>query len=125
MNNIQKRFIMFICGCIVARLLLVLLAKNVSPTHLRLLGYLSLIPAIGFLIIYFGDLRKTGREVMGNVIWWNELRPVHAIMYILFAVYAITKKDYAWKVLLLDVCIGLIAFLMYHCQSGNFSKLLN
>ena len=116
---------MFICGCIVARLLLVLLAKNVSPTHLRLLGYLSLIPAIGFLIIYFGDLRKTGREVMGNVIWWNELRPVHAIMYILFAVYAITKKDYAWKVLLLDVCIGLIAFLMYHCQSGNFSKLLN
>ena len=123
MNNIHKRFIMFIFGCLVVRVLLVLLAKNVSPTYLRLLGFLSLIPAIGFLIIYFGDLRKTGREVMGNVIWWNELRPVHAIMYILFAIYAISKKDYAWKVLLLDVCIGLIAFLMYHCQSGNFSKL--
>jgi hypothetical protein len=123
MNNIQKRFIMFIFGCLVVRVLLVLLAKNVSPTYLRLLGFLSLIPAIGFLIIYFGDLRKTGREVMGNDIWWNELRPVHAGMYLLFAIYAITKKDYAWKVLLLDVCIGLIAFLMYHCQSGNFSKL--
>jgi len=124
MNDIQKRFIMFIFGCIVTRLLLVLLVKNVSPTYLRLLGFLSLIPAIGFLIIYFGDLRKTGREVMGNEIWWNELRPVHAIMYILFAVYAITKRDYAWKVLLLDVCIGLIAFIMYHRHTGNFSKLL-
>ena len=113
MNDIQKRFIMFIFGCIVARVSLVLLAKNVSPKYLQLLGFLCLLPALGFLTIYLGDLRKTGREVIGNVIWWNELRPVHAIMYILFAIYAITKKDYAWKVLLLDVCIGIIAFIAY------------
>ena len=124
MNDIQKRFIMFIFGCIVVRILLVLLAKNVSPKYLRILGFLSLIPAIGFITIYLGELRKTGGEVIGNKIWWNELRPVHAVLYILFAIYAIKKKDYSWIVLLLDVCIGLIAFLMYHCQSGNFSKLL-
>ena len=123
MNDIQKRFIMFIFGCIVVRVSLVLLAKNVSPTYLRLLGFLSLIPAIGFLIIYFGDLRKTGREVMGNDIWWNELRPVHAVMYLLFAIYAIKKKDFAWIILLLDVCIGIVAFIMYHCNADNFSKL--
>jgi hypothetical protein len=125
MNDIQKRFIMFIFGCIVVRVSLVLLAKNVSPQYLRVLGFLSLIPVIGFLTIYLGDLRKTGREVMGNEIWWNELRPVHAVMYLLFAIYAIKKKDFAWIILLLDVCIGVIAFIMYHCQSGNFSKLLN
>ena len=123
MNDIQKRFIMFIFGCIVARVSLVLLAKNVSPQYLRVLGFLSLIPVIGFLTIYLGDLRKTGREVMGNEIWWNELRPVHAVMYLLFAIYAIKKKDFAWIILLLDVCIGIVAFIMYHCNADNFSKL--
>jgi len=118
MNDIQKRFIMFIFGCMVARVSLVLLAKNVSPKYLQILGFLSLIPAIGFITIYLGDLRKTGGEVIGNKIWWNELRPVHAVLYILFAIYAIKKKDFAWIVLLLDVCIGFIAFLMYHGQSG-------
>jgi hypothetical protein len=125
MNDIQKRFIMFIFGCIVARVSLVFLAKNVSPKYLQLLGFLCLLLAIGFLTIYLGDLRKTGVEVNGNEIWWNELRPVHAVMYLLFAIYAIKKKDYAWIILLLDVCIGLVAFIMYHCQSGNFSKLFN
>ena len=109
---------MFIFGCIVVRVLLVLLAKNVSPKYLRILGFLSLIPAIGFITIYLCDLRKTGTEVFGNEIWWNELRPVHAVLYILFAIYAIKKKDYAWKVLLLDVCIGFTAFIMHHGLSG-------
>jgi len=125
MNDIQERFIMFIFGCMVARVSLLLLAKNVGPKYLRLLGFLCLLLAIGFLTIYLGDLRKTGVEVNGNEIWWNELRPVHAVMYLLFAIYAIKKKDYAWIILLLDVCIGLVAFIMYHCQSGNFSKLFN
>ena len=125
MNDIQKRFIMFIFGCMVARVSLVLLAKNVSPKYLLLLGFLCLLPALGFLTIYLGDLRKTGIEVNGSEIWWNELRPVHAVMYLLFVIYAIKKKDFAWIILLLDVCIGVIAFIMYHGQSGNFSKLLN
>ena len=123
MNDIQKRFIMFIFGCMVARVSLVLLAKNVSPKYLRILGFLSLIPAIGFITIYLGELRKTGGEVIGNKIWWNELRPVHAVMYLLFAIYAIKKKDFAWIILLLDVCIGIVAFIMYHCNADNFSKL--
>jgi len=125
MNDIQKRFIMFIFGCIVARVSLVFLAKNVSPKYLQLLGFLCLLPALGFLIIYLGDLRKTGVEVNGSEIWWNELRPVHAVMYLLFAIYAIKKKDFAWIILLLDVCIGVIAFIMYHYNADNFSKLFD
>ena len=123
MNDIQKRFIMFIFGCVVVRLLLVVLAKNISHKNLQLLGYICLIPAVGFLTLYLGDFRKTGIEVMGSEIWWNELRPVHGIMYLLFAIYAIKKKDFAWVILLVDVCIGLSAFLVYHYQSDNFPKL--
>ena len=35
--------------------------------------------------IELGDYRKTGKEVFGSKIWWNDLRPVHASLYILFA----------------------------------------
>ena len=27
------------------------------------------------------NLRKTGLEVFGDKIWWNNLRPIHGILY--------------------------------------------
>ena len=59
--------------------------------------------------------RKTGVEVGGESIWWNDLRPVHAFMYGLFALLALNGvKEHAWKVLLLDTIIGLLAFTQHH-----------
>ena len=68
-------------GCVVVRLFLVFLAGNISKEYLPLLGTLLLIPAAGFLVIYLGGLRKTGGEVFGERIWWNNLRPT--VYYIL------------------------------------------
>jgi len=68
MNNIQKRFLLFIFGCVVARLLFVYIAKNIKSKYLPILGYLSLIPAFGFIYIYYNNLRKTGQEVFGDKI---------------------------------------------------------
>ena len=76
LNNIQKRFIGFLIGCVGVRLGLVLLARQVGlhATHyLPLLGAIALIPAIGWLTIYFNNSRKTGVEVFGDKIWWNNL----------------------------------------------------
>ena len=53
MNTIQKRFLLFIIGCIGSRTLLVYLAKNASEKNLMYIGYLALLPAIGFLYIYY------------------------------------------------------------------------
>jgi hypothetical protein len=79
------------------------------------LGALALIPALGFLIIYAGGYRKTGGEVFGDRIWWNELRPVHAVLYLVFAYMALTGiKEHAWKLLAIDATIGLVAFLYHH-----------
>jgi len=78
------------------------------------MGALAVIPAIGFLTIYFGGLRKTGAEVFGERIWWNDLRPVHGFLYALFAILALQRNRLAWIVLLVDVLIGLTAFIMYH-----------
>ena len=52
MNNIKKRFVLFIGGCILLRGLLVVIAKRTQRKNLPTLGYLALIPAIGFTYIY-------------------------------------------------------------------------
>ena len=125
MSDIQKRFLLFIFGCIGMRTLFVIIAKNVSINYLPILGYLALLPAIGFIYIYVTGSRKTGAEVFGEKIWWNNLRPIHAVLYSLFAYNAIIRNSNAWMYLLIDVTFGLFSFLIFHYSNGDFSKLLN
>jgi len=125
MNNIQKRFILFLFGCIPVRLAIVYLAKVISTEYLPILGYLSLIPAIGFIYIYLTGSRKTGTEVFGENIWWNDLRPVHALFYLLFAYNAINRVKTSWVYLMCDVFIGLFSFLFFHYINKSFQKLKN
>ena len=124
MNTIQRRFFMFLIGCIGTRALFAILAKNINIQYLPILGWIALIPALGFLYIYVTGSRKTGIEVGGDKIWWNCLRPVHSLLYFLFAYNAITKNTNSWTFLALDVFIGLVAFLSHHYNEGNFQKLL-
>jgi len=123
MNSIQTRFLLFLFGCIGMRSLFVIIAKNVSIQYLQYLGYLALLPAIGFIYIFITGSRKTGPEVLGDKIWWNNLRPLHALLYGLFAYNAIKGNPNSWMFLLLDVIIGLISFLVYHSYKGDFNKL--
>ena len=124
MNDLQKRFALFLIGCMGLRSLLVYIAKTTDVKYLQLLGYLAIIPAIGFSYIFLTGSRKTGGEVFGGKIWWNKLRPVHAILYGLFAYNAINKNKQAWIYLLIDVIIGLISFIGYHYMEGDFTKIL-
>jgi len=123
MNNIQKRFLLFLIGCIGVRSLFVLVAKNIDMKYLKYLGYLALLPAIGFAYIYLTGSRKTGQEVFGEKIWWNDLRPLHSLLYFLFAYNAIIGNKNSWIYLLVDVIIGLVSFLVFHYRNGDFSKL--
>ena len=124
MNDIQKRFLLFLIGCIGTRSLFVLIAKNAGPKYLPLLGYLALLPAIGFIYIYLTGSRKTGAEVFGEKIWWNDLRPLHSLLYFLFAYNAIIGNTKAWIYLLIDVVFGLVSFLIFHFKNGDFKKLI-
>jgi len=119
MNSMQKRFALFLIGCIGTRSLFVYIAKNSTLPFLKYLGYLALLPAIGFLYIFLTGARKTGPEVFGNKIWWNNLRPVHALLYLLFAYNAIIGNKDAWKFLFVDVIIGLTSFLVFHTCNGD------
>ena len=114
MNTIQKRFLLFLVGCIGTRLLLVYIAKNIDIKLLKYMGYLLLLPEFGFMYIYLTGARQTGAEVFGEKIWWNNLRPIHALFYLLFSYNAINGNKNAWIYLFIDVLFGLTSFLTHH-----------
>lgn len=124
MNHLQQRFLLFLIGCIGVRSLFVVIAKYIHTDYLKYLGYLALLPATGFLYIYVTGSRKTGPEVFGEEIWWNHLRPVHSILYFLFAYNAILGNSHSWVYLLVDVVLGLLSFLLHHYTNGNISTIL-
>jgi hypothetical protein len=126
MNDIQKRFLLFLIGCIVIRSFFVYLARELPIKYLRIMGYIFLIPAFGFMYIFSQGLRKTGPEVFGNEIWWNDLRPIHSILYFCFSYFAIyEKRNIAWIFLFIDVIIGLTSFLLYHYKVKSFKNIIN
>lgn len=97
--------------CITLRILLVLLVKYINPVYLPLVGYVALIISSGFFYIYLSGSRKKG--ALGQTVWWNNLRPVHSLLYFLFAICAINKYDKSYIFLLIDVIIGIISFLTF------------
>ncbi len=114
MDNLHNRFLLFLVGCMGSRFLLVYIAKTIRLEWLKYMGYLALLPAFGFIYLYLSGARKTGAEVFGEKIWWNNLRPLHAALYFAFAYNAITGNRNAWMYLLADVLIGLASFLLHH-----------
>lgn len=126
MNNIQKRFFRFLLGCIPSRLLISFIAFKIDKKYLPYLGLLTLSFAIGFLYIYFFGSEKADKQLSWanvNKIWWNHLRIVHGLLYLIFSISAFLKKDFGWKFILIEAIIGLIAFLHHHYINNNFSKL--
>ena len=104
--------------CVIVRFFLVLLAKYVSETILQIMGYIALYQGVVFISIYLTDSRKTGIEVGGKKIWWNKFRPLHGVLYLLFAIYAIKKESNSWIVLLLDILLGIVLYIInYYFKS--------
>lgn len=101
----DSKVLLFLFGCMGSRLALVWIAKN-HPELLKYMGILAIGISIGFMYIWANGLRKTGPETFGDKIWWNDLRPVHSVLYAVFAVMALRGDENAWKVLLADVTIG-------------------
>ena len=123
MENIKKRLLLFLIGCMGTRLLLVYLAKTLNPTYVKYLGYISILIGCSFIYVFFSGTRTTGPEVFGDKIWWNNLRPVHGFLYLLFAYNAIIGNNNAWKFLLVDIIIGFTSFIIFHYKAGNLKKL--
>ena len=113
----QKRMLLFLIGCMGARSALTYGIKNYSEDYKKILTILLLVPAIGFSYIYLNDLRKTGPEVFGDKIWWNNLRPFHALMYFAGSLLVYIGNKDAYLPIAIDTLVGLIAFLSHHFYS--------
>ena len=118
----QKRFILFLGGCIPVRICLALFAKYLSsfPSsslyYYKLFGYILLLPAFGFLYLFFtGKRQGVGPETQGELIWWNKFRLLHGLIYLLFSYNAIFNPTFksAYLFLLFDAFMGLVLFLLH------------
>ena len=106
-----KRTLLFIFGCLGARSALTYFAYSFENTPIiKIVSLFTFAISVGFITIYAFGLRKTGPEVFGDKIWWNDLRPIHALFYFLFSVYAILGKKHAWIWLFIDTLLGASAF---------------
>lgn len=115
MTPLQRRIVLFLGGCMVARGLLVYLAATVPAAWLRWLAVPAAAIALGFALIFAFGWRRTGLETGGAPIWWDALRPVHAAVYASVAYAAWTGwREAAWKLLAADWALGLVSFVAFH-----------
>jgi hypothetical protein len=114
MNNLQKRYLMFLVGCIGTRIFIAYYAKNLTTEQLPLAGAFAFLFALGWANIYLNQSRKVGIETFGDEIWWDKVRPIHITLYFLFALMALNRMHSAWIVLVVDVILGTVFFLNHH-----------
>lgn len=123
MNNIQKRILLFLGGCMTVRFIIAYIAKNINTEYLPYLATLAIMPILGWLYIIFIGKRDVGIETFGDKIWWKNLRIVHVIIYGLFVYLAYNKNKESWKLLLIDVLLGFSFWLMHHMN--EYVKLID
>jgi hypothetical protein len=100
-----KRILLFLIGCIGSRVALVLLAYN-YPKLLFPMSFIALTISLGFMYIWVNNLRQHPAEAGGDKVWWNDMRPIHSLLWGTFAYMAYNGSPNAWKILALDVTLG-------------------
>tara|TARA_B100000073_G_scaffold335092_1_gene328344 strand:- start:343 stop:690 length:348 start_codon:yes stop_codon:yes gene_type:complete len=114
MKVVNKRILLFIFGCISARLLLIVITKNIPLKNLPYLSPLFLTMGLGFL--YYFLSKKDKGFTFDQKAWWQFLRPIHSILYIVTAYLAYSKNRKSYLVLTLDLFIGIVFFILHHTQ---------
>jgi len=112
----------FLLGCIGLRSFLSYLSSNIN--YLPYIGGFYLLFSIGILCIYvFGSERADKQlEWLGDKkIWWNQMRLIHGIIWLIFAVLAFTKFKHSWVVLASDTFIGLSVWILHTFFQINFN----
>jgi hypothetical protein len=87
-------------------------------------GVLAMIPVLGWFYLTFIGERNTGFEVLGDLIWWKNLRVIHMLLWGFFAYLALTGNRMAYVVLAVDTTFGLGAFLVHHGSEGNLKAMI-
>ena len=117
MKNIEKRFLLFLLGCIPTRLFITYIISISKKSSLPYIGLLTLNLSYNFIYLYLygNNTADSQLEWAGlSYILWNNLRLVHGILIFIFSILALNKNKNGYYILLLDTFIGLLSFLYYH-----------
>ena len=116
LSILQERTMLFTL-CILTRLGLTMLAKYINNKYLPYISIITLIMGIGFIYIYIFGSKTANKQLEWTgekCIWWNNLRPIHGILYIAFSMLGFMKYKDAWLILLVDTIFGSLAFINHH-----------
>lgn len=108
MDSTQRRYLFIVCICV--RLLIVYLVYKTPKKYLSFVGVTSLLVSLGFLNSFL-KYKKDDRGLFDGEVWWNNLRLVHSIMYFIFGVLSLVKVQHHYRILLVDILIGIIGFI--------------
>lgn len=103
--------IIFLLFCLPARYLLVKYTASVPDAHAILFGTVLAAVGLAFLYLFLSGSRLDAPEAGGSGTWWNRLRPIHGILYLLAGIVLIAgySKQVAATCLWIDLFIGAVA----------------
>jgi hypothetical protein len=100
---------LFYYGCMPLRLGFAYAAYVANESHLRWMGLIALLIGVLFILVWVTKSRNVKGAFGGNV-WWSNLRPIHGILYIIFAISALNGSRDGYKILLADAGLGFVSF---------------
>ena len=73
------------------------------------MGSIFLLFSLLFFWRYWSyDPTKVNRGRFGGIVWWNNMRLVHSIAYLLFGILSTAGVQQAWSVLAIDVGLSFV-----------------
>lgn len=101
----DKNTIKYLVGCIGSRGVVIYISKTTTPDDLCYVGLIYIGISIQFCYKFFID------PADDNPVY---LRPIHTLLYLAFAFYAIRGySDNAWKILLIDLIFGVSTYTIH------------
>jgi hypothetical protein len=92
--NDNQRLVLFFLGCVPTRLLYAVVQNSKYG-----IWWLNIL--VGITFIYKWATWSGEKGAFGGVLWWNNMRFIHGIIYLVSAIYPI--------LLYIDIVIGIIA----------------
>jgi len=99
--------------CIFVRLSLAYCVFFVQKMPIRyMFVLLYFILSIGALYQYIVKTRRIG--AFNNKVWWDNLRPIHSLLFLFTSIGLFYKYKYSYMFLLLDTLISILGFINNH-----------
>jgi len=118
MQSSSKRTLVFFSLCIPLRLFAAWWSfKYPLSNSTAMLAACYAVAGISMIYFFLSNSRLAAPEGGGNT-WWNAVRPLFGMLYLLFALYTAKGYRQSYKFLLADVILGLVVWVSHmQCPS--------